>query len=97
MKTHRINIFLALILFTAGLVLADLSPAKAQSRGDMESLAVQAVAVWNLGDMAIADQIFSPDFIFEFVDNKDPKMSPEIKGTAKRWIILNGLKKLIPT
>lgn len=71
MKNYSLNLFLALILFASGLVLADLSPAKAQSRGDRESLAQQAVIVWNTGNAAIADQIFSSDYKFHLIDRSD--------------------------
>ena len=96
MKQYSFNIFLAIILFAAGLVIADLAPANAQSRGDMESLAEQAIIVWNTGNTAIADQIFSPDFTFQYVDNKDPEISPEMKGTAKLIDHINWLRKAYP-
>jgi len=92
MKQYSLNIFLALILFAAGLVIAGLSPANAQSRGDMESLAEQAVTVWNTGNTAIADQIFSPDFTLYLVDRK----APEVKGTAELMDYISWLRKAYP-
>jgi len=68
MKTYSLNLFLALILFTAGVVSADLNSANAESRGDMESLVSQSLIVWNTGNAAIAAQIYSPDIKLNLVD-----------------------------
>lgn len=74
MKNYSLNLFLALIIFATGLVVADLSSANDESRGDMESLAKQAVMVWNSGNTAIANQIYSSDMKLHLVDQDNSEI-----------------------
>jgi len=78
MKQYSLNIFLALILFMVGLVVVDLAPANAQSRGDMESLAKQAIMVWNTGNTAIANQLYSPDIVVHLVDQDNSELQSTV-------------------
>ena len=71
------------LLFVAGLVFADINQANAQSRGDMESLANQSIIVWNTGNIAIANQIYAPDFKMSWVDQD----APDINGVTELRII----------
>lgn len=92
MKDYSLNLFLALILFTTGLVLADINPANAESRGDMESLANQSIIVWNTGNTAIADQIYAPDFKMSWVDQD----VPDINGVTELMDYLSFIRKAYP-
>jgi len=92
MKKYSLNLFLALILFTAGLVLADINPVNAESRGDMESLAKQSIIVWNTGNTAIANQIYAPDFTMRWVDQD----IPDINGVTELMDYLSFIRKAYP-
>lgn len=92
MRTYSLNLFLALILFTAGVVAADLNSANAESRGDMESLAQQAIIVWNTGNAAIADQIFSSDYKFHLIDRSDR----DFVGRAELLDYISNFRKAYP-
>ncbi|GJM16693.1 MAG: hypothetical protein DHS20C13_20200 [Thermodesulfobacteriota bacterium] len=92
MKNYSLNLFLALILFTTGLVLADINPVNAESRGDMKSLAKQSIIVWNTGNTAIADQIYAPDFKMNWVDQD----VPDINGVAELMDYLSFIRKAYP-
>ena len=74
MRTYSLNLFLTLIIFVAGLVFADINPVNAQSRGDMESLVSQSLIVWNTGNTAIADQIYSSDMKLHLVDQDNSEI-----------------------
>lgn len=92
MRTYSFNLFLALIIFTTGFILADLNPAKAQSRGDMESLVTQSIIVWNTGNTAIANQIYSSEFKMSWV-NQDV---PSINGVTELMDYLSFIRKAYP-
>lgn len=92
MKQYSLNLFLALILFATGLVAADLSSANAESRGDMESLAKQAITVWNSGNTAIAQQLFSPDFTFHLIGRE----TPNLEGVTELMDFISSLRKAYP-
>jgi|GEM_PF-1455677 steroid delta-isomerase-like uncharacterized protein len=92
MKTYSLNLFLALMLFTAGFVLADINPVSAESRGDVESLVKQSLMVWNTGNTAIADQLYSPDIIVHLVDQDNS----ELNGTVALMDYLRYLRTAYP-
>jgi len=92
MRTYSLNLFLALIIFATGLVVADLSSANDESRGDMESLAEQAVMVWSSGNTAIAKQIFAANYTFHTVN----KESPKIEGVSELMDFISSLRKAYP-
>ena len=75
MKQYSLNIFLALILFAGGLVLADSNPVSAESKGDMESMMKQSIAVWNSGNTVIAQHLYSPDVVVHMVDQDPPQLN----------------------
>ncbi len=92
MKTYSLNLFLALVLFAAGLVVADLSSANAESRGDAESLVKQSLMVWNTGNTAIANQLYSSDVVVHLVDQDNS----ELKGTVALMDYLTYLRTAYP-
>jgi len=92
MKTYSLNLFLALMLFTAGFVLADINPVNAESRGDAESLVKQSLMVWNTGNTAIADQLYSADITVHLVDQDNS----ELKGTVALMDYLRYLRTAYP-
>jgi len=92
MKTYSLNLFLALVLFTAGFVLADINPVSAESRGDAESLVKQSLMVWNTGNTAIADQLYSSDIIVHLVDQDNS----ELNGTVALMDYLGYLRTAYP-
>ncbi len=92
MKTYSLNLFFALMLFTAGFVLADINPVNAESRGDAESLVKQSLMVWNTGNTAIADQLYSADITVHLVDQDNS----ELKGTVALTDYLRYLRTAYP-
>jgi steroid delta-isomerase-like uncharacterized protein len=60
------------------LVLGNFEYANAESREDVESLVKQSLMVWNTGNTAIAEQLYSPDIIVHLVDQDNS----ELKGTT---------------
>jgi len=92
MKKYSLNIFLALILFAAGLVFADINPVNAESRGDTESLVKQSLMVWNTGNIAIAEQLYTSDIIVHLVDQDNS----ELKGTTALMDYLSFIRTAYP-
>jgi len=92
MRTYSLNLFLTLIIFAAGLVLADINQVNAQSRGDMESLVKQSLMVWNAGNIAIAEQLYTSDIIVHLVDQDNS----ELKGITALMDYLRFIRTAYP-
>ena len=79
-----IHLFIVLVI----LVLGNFESANAESREDVESLVKQSLMVWNTGNTAIAEQLYSPDIIVHLVDQDNS----ELKGTTALMDYLSYLR-----
>jgi steroid delta-isomerase-like uncharacterized protein len=78
MKKYSLRGVLPLFIVLVILVLGNFEYANAESREDVESLVKQSLMVWNTGNTAIAEQLYSPDIIVHLVDQDNS----ELKGTT---------------
>lgn len=78
MKKYSLRGVIPLFIVLVILVLGNLEYANAESREDVESLVKQSLMVWNTGNTAIAEQLYSPDIIVHLVDQDNS----ELKGTT---------------
>ena len=63
MKKYSLRGVIPLFIVLVILVLGNFESANAESREDVESLVKQSLMVWNTGNTAIAEQLYSPDII----------------------------------
>jgi len=92
MKQYSMKVLLPLLIVLGVLVSGNYNYAKAESRGDVESLAKQSLMVWNTGNTAIAEQLYSPDVIVHLVDQDNS----EIEGTTALMDYLSYLRTAYP-
>jgi len=92
MKKHSFKTVLPLFMFVAILLFGNLQTVRAESRGDTESLVKQSITVWNTGNTAIADQLYSPDIIVHLVDQNNS----ELQGTTALMDYLRFLRTAYP-
>lgn len=92
MKKHSFKTVLPLFMFAAILLFCNLQTVRAESRGDTESLVKQSITVWNTGNTAIADQLYSPDIVFHLVDQDNS----ELQGTTALMDYLRFLRTAYP-
>ena len=78
MKKYSLRGVIPLFVVLVILVLGNIESANAESREDVESLVKQSLMVWNTGNTAIAEQLYSPDIIVHLVDQDNS----ELKGTT---------------
>ena len=78
MKKYFLRGVIPLYIVLVILVLGNFEYANAESREDVESLVKQSLMVWNTGNTAIAEQLYSPDIIVHLVDQDNS----ELKGTT---------------
>ncbi len=90
MKKYSYNLSLTLILLTGIFVLGNFEYANAESREDVESLVKQSLMVWNTGNTAIAEQLYSPDIIVHLVDQDNSAL----KGTTALMDYLSYLNRI---
>jgi len=76
MKKYSLKSLATLLIVFVILVSGNLNPANAESKGDMESLVKQSIMVWNTGNTAIAEQLYTKDITVHLVDQQPP----ELKG-----------------
>ena len=88
MKKYFLRGVLPLFIVLVILVLGNFEYANAESREDVESLVKQSLMVWNTGNTAIADQLYSPDIIVHLVDQDNS----ELKGTTALMDYLSYLR-----
>ncbi len=92
MRTYSLNLFLTLIIFVAGLVFANINQVNAQSRGDMEALVKESLLVWNTGNTAIAQQLYTTGITVHLVDQDNS----ELVGVKALMDYLNFLRIAYP-
>ena len=92
MKKYSLGVVLPLFILLVVLIFGNFHPANAESKGDTESLVKQSIMVWNTGNTAIADQIYSPDFIVHLVDQDNS----ELKGTTALMDYLSFIRTAYP-
>jgi steroid delta-isomerase-like uncharacterized protein len=88
MKKYSLRGVIPLFIVLVILVLGNFESANAESREDVESLVKQSLMVWNTGNTAIAEQLYSPDIIVHLVDQDNS----ELKGTTALMDYLSYLR-----
>ncbi len=88
MKKYSLRGVIPLFIVLVILVLGNFESANADSREDVESLVKQSLMVWNTGNTAIAEQLYSPDIIVHLVDQDNS----ELKGTTALMDYLSYLR-----
>jgi len=88
MKKYSLRGVIPLFIVLVILVLGNFESANAESREDVESLVKQSLMVWNTGNTAIAEQLYSPDIIIHLVDQDNS----ELKGTTALMDYLSYLR-----
>ncbi len=88
MKKYFLRGVIPLFIVLVILVLGNFESANAESREDVESLVKQSLMVWNTGNTAIAEQLYSPDIIVHLVDQDNS----ELKGTTALMDYLSYLR-----
>ena len=88
MKKYFLRGVIPLYIVLVILVLGNFEYANAESREDVESLVKQSLMVWNTGNTAIAEQLYSPDIIVHLVDQDNS----ELKGTTALMDYLSYLR-----
>jgi steroid delta-isomerase-like uncharacterized protein len=74
MKKYSLKTVFPLFIFAAILLFGSFQTVRAESRGDVESLVKQSLAVWNTGNTAIANQLYSSDIIVHLVDQDNSEL-----------------------
>jgi len=88
MKKYSLRGVIPLFVVLVILVLGNIESANAESSEDVESLVKQSLMVWNTGNTAIAEQLYSPDIIVHLVDQDNS----ELKGTTALMDYLSYLR-----
>ncbi len=92
MKKYSLRTVLPLFILLVVLILGNSQPLSAESRGDTESLVKQSLMVWNTGNSAIADQLYSSDIKVHLVDQDNS----ELDGTVALMDYLRYLRIAYP-
>ena len=83
MKKYFLRGVIPLFIVLVILVLGNIESANAESREDVESLVKQSLMVWNTGNTAIAEQLYSPDIIVHLVD---PRIIQSLRAPLLLWL-----------
>jgi steroid delta-isomerase-like uncharacterized protein len=92
MKKYSMKVLLLLLIVLGVLASGNYNYAKAESRGDVESLVKQSLMVWNTGNTAIAQQLYTPDGVVHLVDQENA----ELRGTTALMDYLRYLRTAYP-
>jgi len=83
---HVINLILVGFIFLlCTLVLANFHDANAESDNDLKIVAEKRMQFWNTGNVALVEEIFTPDYKLHLVGRAEP----EVVGTAALAEIVN--------
>ena len=92
MKKYSFKTVLSLFMLLGILMFGNLQPVSAESRGDVESLVKQSLMVWNTGNTAIAQQLYTPDIVVHLVDQDNA----ELQGATALMDYLRYLRTAYP-
>ena len=81
-----------ILLILGLLVIFKLQVANAESGGDAKSLVERSLEIWNKGNMALVDELYTPNFKLHFVD----QVKPELVGTEALKQYVNFLRTAYP-
>ena len=74
MKKYSLRTVISLFILLVILIFGNFKSANAESRGDTESLVKQSIMVWNTGNTAIAEQLYTTDITVHLVDQDNSEL-----------------------
>jgi mannose-6-phosphate isomerase-like protein (cupin superfamily) len=92
MKKYSLRTVISLFILLVILIFGNFKSANAESRGDTESLVKQSIMVWNTGNTAIAEQLYTTDITVHLVDQDNS----ELEGVKALMDYLSSIRTAYP-